>query len=536
MASFAISRALTRPSARAATGQAIAGLVVAAAAAALTMFVTRRTAVNAAPALILVAGCLWFATTRRTHLALAVLMLYLGLLDGYLKLATGSNLVTFVRDALMYAIVFGLLLRAIVERKRLTLPPLSGWVLTFVVIVLVQIPNPTGGSLLHSLAGVRQHLEFVPLFFLAFIFVRTVRALRIFVILLAVIAAANGIAGYVQYRETPQQFAKWGPGYAQRVLATGGFNGPGRSFFTGVAGSTGKTLPFGLGSDAGVGGVFGSFAFAGILALAAFSVRRRYQLLAVVMALGAALAVITSQNRGVVVSTVIIVLAFVVLTARSWRRVTSLSGLVIAMIAALFVIQAVTGSAGSHGLRYQGLSPAGVLRTTNTARGKSISAIPHNLVTYPFGAGLGTAGPAATAPGSSAVTQSSTPPDTETEFSFLTIETGIPGMLAVTGFAITLLVVGLRRIAREPDREARVFLAAIIAPIAGILALFFNSALTVSVPDGPYLWAAGGIISYWLFVLPAARRQGLGPRAERVESHVTAYGANLSRPAATVSA
>ena len=76
----------------------------------------------AAPSLLVVAGGLWFAGTRRTQLALALFVLYLGLLDGYLKLASGSNLVTFVRDLLLYAIVVGLLVRAIVQGKRLPLP------------------------------------------------------------------------------------------------------------------------------------------------------------------------------------------------------------------------------------------------------------------------------------------------------------------------------------------------------------------------------------------------------------------------------
>jgi O-antigen ligase len=97
--------------------------------------------------------------------------------------------------------------------------------------------------------------------------------------------------------------------------------------------------------------------------------------------------------------------------------------------------------------------------------------------------------------------------NTETQFSFLTVETGIPGMLVWAGFVITLIVLGLRRCRNEPDREARVLLAALIAPIAGILALSFISATSDSVPLSPYLWAVGGIVSYWLVALPERRRR-----------------------------
>jgi len=159
MSVYAIPRGLPRTASRTAIKQAAAGLLVAVVAAGLTVFVTRRTALSGAAVTLAVVGTLWFATTRHTQLALALLMLYLGLLDGYLKLATGSNLVTFVRDVLLYAIVAGLLVRATVQGKRLPLPPLSGWVIAFAVLVLIQIPNPHGGTLFHSLAGVRQHLD-----------------------------------------------------------------------------------------------------------------------------------------------------------------------------------------------------------------------------------------------------------------------------------------------------------------------------------------------------------------------------------------
>jgi hypothetical protein len=504
MSTYASARRLATPESRTVMSQTAAGLVVAGVVAGLTAFVTRRAAVEGAAVLLVVAGSLWFAATRRTQLALALFMLYLGLLDGYLKLASSSNLVTFVRDLLLFAIVVGLLVRAVVQRKPLSLPPLSGWVLAFVVLVFVQLANPQAGTLLHSLAGVRQHLEFVPLFFLTYAFIRTTKALRIFVILLAVIAAANGVASLVQFNESPAQFAAWGPGYSQRVLGTGVFSGGGRTF---ASVNGGGTRPFGLGSDSGDGGWFGAFAFCGILALAAFSTRRRYQVFAVVAALGAALAIITSQDRGVIVGSIIILLAFGLLTAASRSRFKSLLWLVLAALATFFVIQAVIGSVASSQLRYQGLSPSSILQTTNTARGRSIARIPHNLITYPFGAGLGTAGPASvSASGASQLTVNGNI-DTETEFSFLTVETGIAGMLVLTGFTITLLVLGLRRCRHEPDREARVLLAAMIAPVAGIFAVFFTSVPTDGVPPGPYLWAVAGVVSYWLVALPAARRR-----------------------------
>jgi hypothetical protein len=486
--------------------QTLGGLCVAAAAGALAVSMLHHTTLKGVAVAIVVVGSLWFATTRHTQLALAVLMLYLGLLDGYLKLATGSGAVTFVRDAFLFALVIGLFVRATVQGKRLPLPPLSGWLIAFSVLVLVQLANPQAGTLVHSLAGVRQHLEFVPLFFLTAAFVRTTRALRIFCILLAVIAGANAIAGWVQFNESPQQFAAWGPGYSQRVLGTGSFAGSGRTFSTGVAGAAGHTRPFGLGSDAGDGGVFCMLALCGILALASFTGRRRDQLFAVAMALAAVLGIVTSEGRGVIVSAVIALIAFGLLTITARNRLTSLLGLALAVLASLFAIHAIVSAAASSGLRYAGLTPTSILSTTSKARGLSISRIPHNLITYPFGAGLGTAGPASSAPGASQLTLTGNI-DAETEFSYLLVEAGIPGMLVVTGFTVTLLLLGFRGVRREPDREAQVLLAALIASMVSLFALFFSSAVTSSVPTAPFLWGVGGIVSYWLITLPGTRRR-----------------------------
>src|SRR5262249_31278322 len=153
------------------------------------------------------------------------------------------------------------------------------------------------------------------------------RALRMFCILLAVVAAANGVAGWVQFKETPAQFAAWGPGYSERVLGTGAFAGAGRTSATGTSGSA--TRPFGLGSDAGDGGLFGMLALCGIFALAAFSRRRRYQVLAVALALLAVVGIVTSQGRSVLLGSVITLLAFGMLTLKAGSRLKSLSGLVI---------------------------------------------------------------------------------------------------------------------------------------------------------------------------------------------------------------
>jgi len=462
--------------------------------------------------MVLVAGSAWFASTRRTGVALAFLMVYLGTLDGYLKLSTGSSAVTLVRDVLLYAIVIGLLARSQVRGAKLSLPPLSGWVIAYVVFILVQVPNPNGGTFVHSLAGLRPHLEFVPLFFLGYLTVRDVSSLRRFVLLLILLAVANGIVGYVQFNLSPQQLSAWGPGYAERINGTGAFSGSGRTFVD-TSGSV-RVRPFGLGSDAGAGGVFGVLALGGIFALTSLIVRLRYRMFAALGGVGAVAAIVTSQGRAVIVAAVATVLAYGVLTATSRRRVASLVGLATAGALAYLVVLSITASAGDGAFRYQGLSASKLLETTASSQGRpgQLHAIASAIVSYPLGAGLGTVGPAAGTGGGSRLTGTL---NADSEFSFIVLEAGIPGLIAVVGFTAMLLGVGVTRCRREPDSQARVLLAAAICPIGGILVAFYAGPIVVAVPAGPFLWFVAGLLSYWLITLPRERvRTGLAPRAQ----------------------
>ena len=498
MATFAIGRSAAPPVRRQAAPQAIAGVLTGLVAAALTAILVGNVALKAVAILILALGSIWFASTRRAQLALGLLMVYLGALDGVLKLSTGSSAVTFVRDALLYALVAGLLLRATVTRQALPLPPLGGWVLAFVVLVLIQLFNPQNGSLLHSLAGVRQNLEFVPLFFLTFAFVRTKAALRGAVVLLTALALANGVANIVQSRMSPQQLAAWGPGYAERVLGTNQFALGGRTFYD----ATGQqhTRPFGLMSDAGTGGLVDAFALGCVLALVTLGRRWRYLALGAVAGVTAVAGVFVSQGRSAVVCSIVVVLAYAGMASTSRRALATVGAVAALAGVAYFVTTDVFAGTAS---RYGGLGASQILQTTAQARGTAFGSIPSNLVHYPLGSGLGTGGPAAGQSGAPAAALNA---NTENEISYATLETGIPGMLVLIGFTGVLFVVALRRCRAEPDAETRILLAAVLAPVAGMLALYAVSPISATTPSGAYLWAAGGIVSYWLVTRHAAVR------------------------------
>ena len=495
--------AITRSSRSAdATRLTLSALLIGLVAAGATVGLVHAGSLKAVAGLIVFVGLFWFGTTRNPQLALALILLYLGLLDGYLKLATGSSAVTFVRDALLYAFAVGFLIRTVVQRVPLPAPPLSGWVIAFTLLVLVQLLNPNDGSLFHSIAGLRQNLEFVPLFWLTFAFVRTKKALRNLVYLMIFIAMANGIATIVQAHESTAQLAAWGPGYAERVNATGAFSAAGRTFYNSTTGQQ-FVRPFGLMSDSGTGGLVCAFALACIVAVATMPGRRRSTLIAAILAGSIALVgMVDSQGRSVIIAGVVIAVAYGAMTGNSRFRGRGMSVFIALGMAGLLYFGATKYLAGS-GSRDSTLGASQILQTTSQSRGAALQTIPINIKNYPLGSGLGSGGPAAGQSGAPAAVNYV---NAESEISLATLEAGIPGMLVIVGFTGFLLYLGVRRCPLEDDAETRYLLAGLIAPLGALLVLYWVSPLTTTTPTGPYLFGIGGLISYWLVERPRAAR------------------------------
>ena len=103
-------------------------------------------------------------------------------------------------------------MRMIVQRKPIVLPPLTGWVIGWVVLVLVNAFNPKTHSILAALGGFSQQLQFVPFFFFGFALMRSKRRFRQLFIILGVAATAVGLGRCVSGpRLTPGQLSSWGP-------------------------------------------------------------------------------------------------------------------------------------------------------------------------------------------------------------------------------------------------------------------------------------------------------------------------------------
>ena len=459
----------------------------------------------------------WCFTHRRVDRSLAAVGLYLGLLDGYVKLKTGSPYVTLGRDVLVAAIAGGALLRGMTGRS-LPLPPLGGLVLAFGAVVIIEMFNPQSPVFVFSAGGVRQHLEFVPLFFLGYAFMRRESQIKKLTLILVLCAGAGGFVSYIQSTLSPQELANWGPGYSERVLGTGVFEGAPRVTFD-ENGVPNAVRPFGLGSDLGAGAVAAALALPALIALMMMA-RGVQRALLLPLGIGIGLAVATSGTRAALITVFVTMVAFGLLAAASRNGSRVIAPLTVSAIL-VFGAFAVLGSENSTTNRAKTITPGNVVGTFRQERASSVQKFTEYAAKYPFGLGVGTVGPAAGALSDRPISTQTL--NTETEWNFLVLEVGLVGLALFIAINVRLMALALRRIRRLGDPALRLHLAALAAPLFGLIAAGFGGTTTATVPPAPYFWFVAGVLSYWL----VTRRE---PSAETPDPPVRGRPRALPQP------
>jgi hypothetical protein len=374
---------------------------------------------------------------------------------------------------------------------------MSGWVLAYGALVLVEAFNPNTHGILKILGGFRQQLEWLPFFFFGYVVMRSKERFRKLFLILGVLALANGAIGTYQTRLSPAQLASWGPGYRELVFGANGI-----SARTYSSGGSGRVRPPALGTDAGFGGAVGLLALPGTLALLAIGpMRRRWPVL--LLCLGALVGVASGLGRLQVVGAVVAVLAFMALSFSSaGRRVTRpLAALLAVLVLALPLGAIFVSYEGSSTFsRYTELAPSNVTEAKDT-KVNEVEKIPQQILTAPFGVGLGTVGASAGFGGLQKVLIEGHGTGGESQYKFVLDELGVPGLLLWIGLLIAMLARSLPGLRRVVDFELRMELAAIAAPIIAMAVMGFSGPVMSSAALGPFYWFAAGVIAYW-FVGP----------------------------------
>lgn len=437
----------------------------------------------------------WLVASVRIELTVAFLGVFLCCLDGPIKLTTAGGTVTSaLQNVLILAVCLGVLLRVLVRRRPVQLPPLSSWVLAWVFIVLVEAFNPKTHGTLKIIAGFRQQLQWVPFFFFGYMVVRSKARMRQFFILLGIIALANGVASTIQTQLSPGQIASWGPGYRERVYGNGvGITG--RKY---VSEGQARVRPLGLGSDSGFGGGVGVIALPASLALLATMRRRKW--IAVVFCLGAMVSVATGLGRLQVVGAVLAVLGYAALSSSAGRRIGRPLTALLAILALALPLGALFISAVGEGVfsRYSSISPSKVASTSTGYKEASLKQIPKDIASAPFGFGLATAGAAGGFGGKVTEELEGHGVSAETQYNFVVDELGLPGLIVYTFFLLRLVTLAFRRLRFVTDLELQIDLMGVFAPLIAFVFMGIDGPVMSSAASGPYFWFAGGIAAYWL--------------------------------------
>ncbi|TML00111.1 MAG: hypothetical protein E6G34_01030 [Actinobacteria bacterium] len=474
---------------------AVSALVPLALALAVSLEVPKPNLLLALAAIVGALGVVALVVSTRLEVTVTLLVVYLGLLDGPIKLGVGGygSAASAVRNVLIFAVALGALLRLLVKRERVRLPPLSGWVLAFAGVVVLEAFNPRTHGLLHVLGGYRQQLQWVPFFFFGYAVMRSKVRFRQLFLVLGVIALANaGVATY-QSRLSPAQLASWGPGYSERVFpAANGVGGGARIY---VSEGEARVRPLALGSDEGFSGGTGLIALPGALALVAIA-RRRQRWIAVVFSLGALIGVAVGAGRLQLVGAGIAAVSFALLSSLAGRNASRTLAALLAVVALAIPAGVVLASAAGNGTfkRYESVS-----FSSSSYKAQLWKNIPHVLSQAPFGVGLGTVGSASRFGGKvSELLPEGRGVTGETQYNLLADETGAPGLVIWVGLALSVMLLAVRRLRYIADPELRLAVAGVAAPVFALLLMGFSGYLGASAALGPYYWFAAGVASYWL--------------------------------------
>ncbi len=441
----------------------------------------------------LLLGVVWLMVNPRLEVTVTALAVFLGCVDGPIKLIANAGAVSSaLQDVVMLAVTLGLFVRVLVRRRPARMPPLSGWVIAFVLWVLVEAFNPSTHGFLKILAGYRQELQWVPFFIFGYLLIRTPQRFRRLFIILGIITTMNGVVATMQTQMSPSQVASLGSGYNERVY--------GKSARKYVSEGEAHVRPLGLGSDSGFGGGLGVITLPGTLALLAVARSRRERWLALALCLGSAMAVATGLGRLQVGGAVLGVFAFAGLAMLAGRRISRSIAALLLVGAVALPLGAVFVSAVGEGIfsRYSSISPEKATSTATGYKQNDLKEIPHIVSANPFGYGLATAGAVSGFGGKATELLEGHNINAETQFNFLVKELGLPGLLIWTAFLIRLVVLAASRLRHVWDPDVQIFLVGVCAPLVAFVFMAFDGPLSASTAAGTYFWFAAGVLAYWL--------------------------------------
>ncbi|MDD3925678.1 MAG: hypothetical protein PHT33_03360 [bacterium] len=393
--------------------------------------------------------------------------------EGFIKHKMGYALLTYVfKDAIMLALMSVWLLKALTGRHgayRRT--PLDMTITLFTIVCLIQVFNPNFENWIISIAGIKVHLVYVPLYYMGYYLLQDRLCLTRLARLFAALVVIMGVYGIVQYLQGPESVSNLGPSFAEIVRRD-----------TWWAGTKHYFRPM---SFAATGGLASSFYMIGFpfVALSAILSRQRWEkalwgvsLLALTVAL-----VLT----GVRSSLLTLMVAGILMSLIFSRR------MLLPLAIVIFIGIAVSMNLGGGQIGHRMASMSNPYQSFMTNRMRFITVVPELVANYPVGMGLARTGAAAGA-------LSKFFPDydrmtLDNYLSSMVFETSLLGASLILAVFLIILYQGAVIIRRSSGEARAVAMALYTVPLSIFIAGFSGPTLTIS-PHNIYFWLSAGLL------------------------------------------
>jgi hypothetical protein len=452
---------------------------------------------------------------------------FAAMFEAPLKYLTDSKVEAAVgylgRDLLIYSLVLSLVLGLLAKISQgaslKQAPPATLLIICFVLNILIQIYNPYAYTSVASFLNSRLFWEMLPLYFIGYYYLRSVKDWKILFTTFALLTVVNGVVATYQSSVGPEAIAAWGPGYRTQIYDAGR---------VGLTSDNQLTFrPFGLGPDIGFSGYMGLVTIPMLAALLSARSKRQDEqkilstlaqlantLFISLLIAGTFAAVIVSGSRTVVIFATVLTGASLLFFSWKASKIRLFIGLGVSVFLALAALELVSIVAPYYAERYTSVNSAEKTVETFNSEGRiaQITEIPLSIaLRYPFGAGLDNLGPGAAF--SNIIAGSPTriqPENAENNINFALLGLGIPGLLLWLLIHLQFIRLTWKSIQSVGDQEAKTLMGGGLILLFLLLANWPFGAL-ILFPYNMLFWLIPGMI---FGTADAYRQQRLAQRSK----------------------
>ncbi len=427
--------------------------------------------------LMLVLVCVFFSLEN----AVLLLFVYMAF-DGFIKNVTSYNTGFHIAKDVFLILIFLVYLLSRIMKNESIFPktPANIPIIAFVIICLLQFFNPATHPVI-ALSGIKTHLLPIVLLPIAFfLFVNKQQIMR-FMTVLVILGTIVALYSFVQYAQGPERVASMGPGFARVVYDRA-------ALWKSPETSAINFRPFSTAQDCGAAAMY--YLITIPLALAClFSGeslgRKKFFLIGATAILF--LALVISGVRSAWFATVIGLLFFGVLS----KKARSLFVVLIVGAIAIYVGTFLSGG----GIMERILMSSNPWQAFMETRGMNITTyLVWAIYAYPFGRGLGRAGPGEVVFAKWFPEEAGTFVGSDNYLLVMVYEAGILGALAILWIKLTILFNGYKIYNQIEDKEMKWIMAGILAMFVAMLSTWLAGPTLISNPAGYYFWFLSGML------------------------------------------